>query len=526
MLVRQLNERTTFLNSLVENSPFAIVVQDLSGTVELCNDAFATLYGYRRSEVVGQDLDELIVPPEQRRESRSLTSRVNSGDDVHQTLSRQRKNSELIDVETHAIPMIQSGQVSGAYIIYNDISIQVRAAAAAAEHARSLNQLVEELKQRSNEMTLLNEMGSLLQSSAAAEEIFAVVGASSKKLFANSQAGALYLFKSSRNVLELAASWGEGDNNEKLFAPAACWSLRRGQPHWSQSSDEAIRCAHLKEATLGSYLCVPLIAQGDTLGVLRLGYLTKVVHDAQKFDQSTEQRLGVAAASQIALSLASLRLRESLRDQSIRDPLTGLFNRRFMQECLDREMLRVTRKNRSLAVIFIDIDHFKRFNDMFGHEAGDEVLRAMGDFFRAHFRGDDVICRYGGEEFAIILPESSAQDAAGRAELLRMAAKDLKLTHHGVTLNSVTISAGVAGYPEHASTAAELLQWSRHAFTKRSLRAAIALRWPPPRQNQNPSSKIVSWRNSATSPIDYHARWYCTGGVSLTPISWAARRGQ
>jgi diguanylate cyclase (GGDEF)-like protein/PAS domain S-box-containing protein len=452
----ELNERTTFLNSLVENSPFAIVVQDVAGTVELCNEAFATLYGYRRSEVVGQELDELIVPPEQRQESRSLTSRVNSGDDVHQTLSRRRKNRELINVETHAIPMIKSGQVSGAYVIYNDISFQVRAATAAAEHARSLNQLVEELQERSNEMTLLNEMGSLLQSSAAAEEVFAVVGASSKKLFTNSQAGALYLFKSSRNVLELATAWGEGDNNEKLFTPAACWSLRRGQPHWSQQADEAIRCAHLKESTLGKYLCVPLIAQGDTLGVLRLGY-PAMVADAKKFDQATEQRLGVAAASQIALSLASLRLRESLRDQSIRDPLTGLFNRRFMQECLDREILRVTRKNRSLAVIFIDIDHFKRFNDVFGHEAGDEVLRSMGDFFRSHFRGDDVICRYGGEEFAIILPESSAQDAAARAELLRLAAKDLKLMRHGVTLDSVTISAGIAGYPEHASTVLELL---------------------------------------------------------------------
>jgi diguanylate cyclase (GGDEF)-like protein len=135
-----------------------------------------------------------------------------------------------------------------------------------------------------------------------------------------------------------------------------------------------------------------------------------------------------------------------------------LFNRRFMQECLDRELLRGTRKNRSLAVIFIDVDHFKRFNDVFGHEAGDQVLRSMGDFFRSHFRGDDIICRYGGEEFAIILPESSAQDAAGRAELLRIAARTLKLKHNDVTLDPVTLSAGIAGFPEHASSAKELLQ--------------------------------------------------------------------
>jgi len=457
----ELNERTIFLNSLVENSPFGIVVHDLSGAVQLCNDAFVNLFGYQRSEVVGQNLHDLIVSPASRDAARALKAQVNSGREVHQTLSRQRKDASIIDVDTHAIPMVQGGQVRAVYVIYNDISAQVRATASAAEHARSLNELVSELQRRTNEMTALNELGSLLQSSATVDEVFAVVGSAGKKLFATSVGGALYLFKSSRNLLELSASWGIADNSEKIFAPSACWSLRRGQPHWSESTEGNIKCAHLKDATVANYLCVPLIAQGDTLGVLQLVYgLKQNGTGSAEVDglHPSERHLGVAAASQIALSLASLRLRESLRDQSIRDPLTGLFNRRFMQECLDRELLRGTRKNRSLAVIFIDVDHFKRFNDVFGHEAGDQVLRSMGDFFRSHFRGDDIICRYGGEEFAIILPESSAQDAAGRAELLRIAARTLKLKHNDVTLDPVTISAGIAGFPEHASSAGELLQ--------------------------------------------------------------------
>src|SRR6202795_2899922 len=209
----ELNERTIFLNSLVENSPFGIVVHDLSGAVQLCNDAFVNLFGYQRSEVVGQNLHDLIVSPASRDAARALKAQVNSGREVHQTLSRQRKDASIIDVDTHAIPMVQGGQVRAVYVIYNDISAQVRATASAAEHARSLNELVSELQRRTNEMTALNELGSLLQSSATVDEVFAVVGSAGKKLFATSVGGALYLFNSSRNLLEWSASWGIADNS-------------------------------------------------------------------------------------------------------------------------------------------------------------------------------------------------------------------------------------------------------------------------------------------------------------------------
>jgi diguanylate cyclase (GGDEF)-like protein len=168
--------------------------------------------------------------------------------------------------------------------------------------------------------------------------------------------------------------------------------------------------------------------------------------------------LATTVAAQVALSLASLRLRETLRDQSIRDPLTGLFNRRFMQESLDRELQRAKRKKRPLAVVFIDLDHFKRFNDTFGHAAGDLILRTMGELFLRHFRGDDVVCRYGGEEFAIILPESSAKDAAKRANLLRIEASKISMRQLGQVLDRVTLSIGVAAFPEHGSTTEQILR--------------------------------------------------------------------
>jgi len=202
-----------------------------------------------------------------------------------------------------------------------------------------------------------------------------------------------------------------------------------------------------------------MVAHGETLGVLHLCCDADHSGNAEADQKSREslKRLAVLAAGQIALSLANLHLRETLRDQSIRDPLTGLFNRRFMQESLNKELQRSRRKQRPLAIIFIDLDHFKHFNDTFGHDAGDSVLKSMADSFRVHFRTDDVICRYGGEEFAVILPESTIEDAARRAEALRLATRDLKLVHRGTVLNPVTLSIGIAGFPDHARDAQELL---------------------------------------------------------------------
>src|SRR6202035_3951061 len=128
-----------------------------------------------------------------------------------------------------------------------------------------------------------------------------------------------------------------------------------------------------------------------------------------------------------------------------------VFNRRFMEESLEREMRRALLKNHPVSVLFIDLDHFKRFNDTFGHDAGDLVLRSVADLFRKFFRADDVICRYGGEEFAIILPESSPENAGTRANALRAEVKRLRLEYNNQTLGQITLSVGIATFPEHAT---------------------------------------------------------------------------
>jgi diguanylate cyclase (GGDEF)-like protein len=163
-------------------------------------------------------------------------------------------------------------------------------------------------------------------------------------------------------------------------------------------------------------------------------------------------------AEHIAMALSNLRLHETLRSQSIRDPLTGLFNRRFMEESLALELRRAVRNQRPLGVIMLDLDQFKRFNDTHGHDAGDTLLRELSTLVQTNIRGEDIACRYGGEEFTLILPEGSAEVTQQRAEALREAIKRLDVLHRGQPLGRVTASLGVAVFPAHGRTGEALLQ--------------------------------------------------------------------
>ena len=155
----------------------------------------------------------------------------------------------------------------------------------------------------------------------------------------------------------------------------------------------------------------------------------------------------------------ALRKREAcLREQSVRDHLTGLFNRRYMEETLKRELLRASRKNLSLGIIMLDVDNFKRFNDNYGHAAGDAILRKLGNLLRAHVRGEDIACRYGGDEFIIVLPDSTRAVTFGRAELICEFSKQFHLHYEGQILEALTLSLGVAVFPEDGVTSAAVLK--------------------------------------------------------------------
>ena len=459
-LAIDLHEQTTYLDSLIQNSPLGIAVLDLEGAIELTNSAFEKLFQYDQNDLASIDIGSMGIPDEEATDSAGLIPHIFAGIPLHRTVRQRRKDGKVLDLALHGVPLLMNDEVRGAYLIYEDISEQLRASEAQRQHAESLDQLVKELELRTRQMTILNEMGALLQCSGTVEEACVVVANCLQTLFPEAPSGALYLFRSSRDLVEAGVRWGR-DALAPTFPPDVCWSLRRGQPHWSETSGSGIPCQHLTKSSGVEYLCVPMVAQGNTVGVLHLqfdGTIRLRSTSGTGTVRESHQQLAISVASHIALSLASLQLRATLREQSIRDPLTRLFNRRFLEESLQRELEIASRKRQAVAVLFLDLDYFKKFNDAFGHDAGDMVLQSLADLLRTFFRSTDICCRYGGEEFAIILPESSAQDAAVRADALRAEVKRLRLQYKNQTLGQLSLSAGVAAFPEHGSTSEDLLK--------------------------------------------------------------------
>lgn len=294
----------------------------------------------------------------------------------------------------------------------------------------------------------LFRMTEMLQSANGYADANAVLGATIDSLLAGF-GGALYVFNNSRDRLELSDSWRwpETDTLRPMLTPSQCWALKRGKPHVNCDGRGALRCEHhLGTATV---LELPMTAHGEIQGMLKIA--TTLPDAAAQLERV--QPLATAIADAMSLAVSNIALREKLRTQALRDPLTGLYNRRYMEDALSRYANLTERSGTPLSVIMIDLDHFKKLNDEFGHAVGDSVLRETAATIMSALRTSDVACRYGGEELLVILPECGITEASAKAEVLRERIEALSTTHDA----KISASFGVAAIPESTRSIADLL---------------------------------------------------------------------
>ena len=315
------------------------------------------------------------------------------------------------------------------------------------------------------EAQLLSELTEWLQSCKSMSELYEMVADFLSKLMPDCP-GSLYIYANSRDVLEGVGAWN-GDNLTTAMHPDDCWGLRRGRTYTFGQSEFDFRCAHLEQQTADHYCCIPILAHGETIGLLHIDLSKR--REAGEVEQvgtsiAGQKKLALLCAEQISLAIANAKLRDELQDQSIRDVLTGMYNRRYALETCRREFSRATRAKQDVSILSLDVDHFKKFNDNHGHDAGDTVLRAVADCLVESFRDDDVASRFGGEEFVVILPNSTAEDAAKRAEQVRTRIEAIQVRYLESNLPRVSVSIGVAAFPQHGKDPTAVLRSADEAL--------------------------------------------------------------
>ena len=505
---------------VLEHAGEAVIVKDLNAVVTYWNREAVAIYGFSAQEAIGQPMRKLHAADLSEADYARILARVRAGVPTSATADRRKKNGEIVRVALRTTPLLDSkGTLIGEITVARDVTalhrsqealaaaqatLQLRLAGIrdanrnltreiAARHKadaemrrnnKALAATVRQLETFHREGEALSRMAELLQSCTQRAEAYAIVRETGAQLFPNS-AGSLFIYRESRDVLEYASTWGVAPAPALTLAPDECWALRLGSPHFVPRKG-TIRCRHVHE-DVESYACMPVQGQGQVLGLLHIA--VDVDPRSQRPARDAEQRLR-AMTDRVGPALANLKLRDALREMALRDGLTGLYNRRYLEDALNRELHRAERSGKPVSVVMIDIDHFKRFNDKFGHDAGDFVLSAVARTIAKSIRPSDIACRYGGEELAVVLAEADLECGRARVEHMRRAIRETNLVHLGQTLPAPTASFGIAVYPANGTKPADLLKAADQALycAKKEGRDRVCVAEPGGTHSHEPAS--------------------------------------
>jgi len=455
---KSLRESEVRGRAILDNAIDAIITIDQAGRIESCNRAAGQIFGYGANELVGVNVTELMPEHHAMRHADYIEDYQRTGQakiiGVGRELTGRRRDGSEFPIDLAVSELKLEGQH-----LFVGMLRDITERKANEQHRSRLNAeltaRVEELDGLSEENAMLSELGSYLQVCVTKEEAYEVLLAHARALFSENS-GALYRLAEGASA-DCVLSWG--DERAVLAEPVQnqdCWALRRGELHESRTGRATLRCRHHIEFDSGCQICVPVMTQNGPIGLLTL-HIPKA-NDSTDLDSNAARNRSILSgiADRLGTTLSGIELRTRLHEDSIRDPLTRLYNRRFLDDSLRRELLRARRAETPLSVIMLDLDNFKRINDEYGHDVGDQVLMLLARQLSQVVREEDIVYRYGGEEFVIVLPGANVEVAKQRALDARRVTREMRIETDNGPLH-VTLSAGVSTYPDHGNSEEELI---------------------------------------------------------------------
>ena len=483
-----LQEQETWLRAILDSTVDGIITLNTHGEILSANPAATSIFGYPGVEMLGRSIHTLmpdlfkedvddhrpgaVFPIDHgkvvngvRHDGAQIPVEIAiselrlSGDrqfvGLLRDITERQENEESIRLLNRELIKVNS-----------NLELQVTERQSAEGQLQIVNtqlqSLVGSLKRQTEEIGLLNEMSELLQSCMELTEAVGVLATFAER-FIGADCGCLYLAERNGGLLQRIGAWGGRDEESEIaLRHEDCWAMRQGRLHPLADLQANLVCKHLHLDKDRYSLCIPLYAQGQNVGLLNLRRTVPFIDGDGNLARA--QQIMLSFSEQVALALANINLRQRLQNLSLRDPLTGLYNRRYLDEQFELELARARRGGGRFAVLMMDLDHFKRFNDNFGHDAGDYLLLNVARQLLANVREGDVVSRWGGEEFMILMPEIDHHAAEQRAETIRNDIGALRPVFQQQPLGKVSVSIGLSFYPQHGHTAQLLIAAADHAL--------------------------------------------------------------
>lgn len=458
-LLTDLRRSEESFRNTIENAPIGMAIVSPEGKCIHANRTLQEILGYSDEELLNKNMLEVTYQDDVTM-TREAMNKLLQGELRISHMEKRfiRKDGSIIwGMVSSSLIHDEHGEPINFIIQMKDVSDRVQN----EEKMRQLNEktieTLNELKLLEHDESLLNKLNRSLQICITTEEAYPRINLIAQDLFPDLNGG-LSIYNKVTRQIETVVEWGREKLLPNKFLPIDCFSIREATTNVVDDPNKSVPCSHYKTPPQGGYMALPLTVQNELIGVIHLW--------APKDKKLTQHQQDIANSfgNIVKLAITNINLRVSLSELSLHDPLTNLYNRRYLNEILSRELILIARENRTLCVAMLDIDNFKHFNDTYSHLAGDELLKAIGKLLKNSFRESDFCVRFGGEEFVVVLLNTTLNNALTKMEELREKIKNITLYFKGNRLSHVTISIGVAEALKDGASIEEIIKAADHAL--------------------------------------------------------------